>query len=271
MIRGFALALAAFAATSAYAKQTDAPVAPMSASEQAAVQLALNRAEQIYAYDQAAWHTTDTLTADLPKAQLGTIRGWVVTPDDQDYRVTYYSGDVGAAHRAVYSAVWTGTDVRDRKLHGADDAELTAEETRLAAASDAVSDDGRLHCANRRFNRVVLPGDGVDGADLVYLLTPQLETGIVPLGGHHRIEVKDGKILSERTFSKSCLNLPIDGPDGKKTEALVVSHLLDPTPTEIHAFSVYAARKPIYVITTEKDRVWAAELSGGRLRIRLVK
>ena len=82
------MALAAFAATSAYAKQTDAPVAPMSASEQAAVQLALNRAEQIYAYDQAAWHTTDALTADIPKAQLGTIRGWVVTPDDQNYRVT---------------------------------------------------------------------------------------------------------------------------------------------------------------------------------------
>jgi hypothetical protein len=249
LIRGFALALAAFAATSAYAKQTDAPVAPMSASEQAAVQLALNRAEQIYAYDQAAWHTTDALTADIPKAQLGTIRGWVVTPDDQDYRVTYYSGDAGTAHRAVYSAVWTGTEVRDRKLRGANDAELTAEETRLAAASDAVSDDGRLHCANRRFNRVVLPGDGADGADLVYLLTPQLETGIVPLGGHHRIEVKDGK----------------------KTEALVVSHLLDPTPTEIHAFSVYAARKPIFVITTENDRIWASELSGGRLRIRLVK
>jgi hypothetical protein len=60
-------------------------------------------------------------------------------------------------------------------------------------------------------------------------------------------------------------------PIEQKAEALVVSHLLDPTPTEIHVFSVFAAKKPIYVITVTNDRIWAAEISGGQARIRLVK
>jgi hypothetical protein len=248
------------------AKPANEPVAPMSVDEAAAVQLALDRAQRLYAYDQAAWHTTDALTAEVPEEARRTIRGWVVTPEGDDYRVTYYSGAPGAPHRAVYSAVWTGgAEVRDGQLRSEGDSGLSPEETRLAAASDAVAEDGRLRCADRRFNRVVLPG--ADGVDLVYLLTPQTKTGSIPLGGHYRAEVKDGKLVSERAFSKACLDMPIE----QKAEALVVSHLLDPTPTEIHVFSVFAAKKPIYVITVTNDRIWAAEISGGQARIRLVK
>jgi hypothetical protein len=249
------------------AKPVDAP-APITAEEEAGVRLALDRAQLLYRYDQAAWHTTDALTNEVPEVALATVRGWVVTPDGAGYRVTYYSGERGAEHRAVYSAVWTGgTSVRDRQLRAVDDNRLSADEARLAAASDAVAEEGPLRCSDRRFNRVVLPRATADGADLVYLLTPQTETNSIPLGGHHRAEVKDGKVVSMRSFSKSCLNMPLE----EKAEALAVSHLLDPTPTEIHFFSVFAAQKPIYVLTTSNDRTWVAESSLGQARVRVIK
>lgn len=261
------LALALGAAAPGKAEPADEPAAPMTAAEESDVLLALNRAQLLYAYDQAAWHTTDALVADLSKAALATIRGWVVTPAGADYRVTYYSGDPGTEHRPVYSAVWTGaTTVRDRRTHEPGDP-LPAEETRLAAASDAVSEEGPMRCANRRFNRVVLPRTSDDGADLVYLLTPQTETASIPLGGHHRAEVKDGKLLTQRSFSNTCVDMPVEG----EAAAFVVTHLLDPTPTEVHFFSVFAAKKPIYVITTMNDRTWVGEISEGRARVRLVQ
>ena len=263
------LALIALGAASpSHAKPADTTAAPVTAEDQSNVGLALDRAQLLHRYDQAAWHTTDALTSDAPEVALATIRGWVVTPDGGDYRVTYYSGDPGVEHRAVYSAVWTGgTNVRDRKLRGVDDNQLSAEETRLAAASDAVAEEGPLRCTDRRFNRVVLPRATIDGADLVYLLTPQTETGSIPFGGHHRAEVKDGKLVSIRSISKTCLDMPLE----KKAEALIVSHLLDPTPTEIHFFSVFAAKKPIYVLTTSNERIWVAESSNGQARVRIAK
>ena len=261
------LALALGAAAPGFTKPAAEPVAPMTAAEESGVQLALDRAQLLHAYDQAAWHTTDTLVGDLPEAALATIRGWVVTPEGADFRVTYYSGDPGTEHRPVYSAVWTGgSTVRDRRTHESGDL-LSAEEARLAAASDAVPEEGPMRCANRRFNRVVLPRADADGADLVYLLTPQTEAASIPLGGHHRAEVKDGKLLAQRPFSNSCVDMPVAG----ETAAFVVTHLLDPTPTEVHFFSVFAAKKPIYVITTMNDRTWVGEISEGRARVRLIR
>jgi len=164
--------------------------------------------------------------------------------------------------------VWIGkTKVEDARLRIEGDDRLSAEEERLVAASDAVSSEGKMQCADRPFNRVILPHAGTAGADLVYLLTPQTQTSSIPLGGHYRAEVKHGRIVAERIFTNACLELPVD----KGAEALVVSHLLDPIPTEIHIFSVFAARRPIYVITAKNERIWAAEVSGGEARVRLVR
>ena len=49
--------------------------------------LAIDRAKLLYRYDQAAWHTTDAMRRDVPDAALATIRGWVVTPDGDGWRL----------------------------------------------------------------------------------------------------------------------------------------------------------------------------------------
>jgi hypothetical protein len=49
------------------------------------------RGQAIYDYDQAAWHTTDAMTEKhLPDAALRAIRGWVVEPQGDALRVTYF-------------------------------------------------------------------------------------------------------------------------------------------------------------------------------------
>jgi streptogramin lyase len=42
----------------------------------------------------------------------------------------------------------------------------------------------------------------------------------------------------------------------------MVSHLLDPTPTEIHVFSSLASGYPVAVSTTKNGKMWLASGSG---------
>jgi hypothetical protein len=36
----------------------------------------------------------------------------------------------------------------------------------------------------------------------------------------------------------------------------VISHLLDPTPTEIHVFTALASKSELFVVTSENDQFW---------------
>ena len=95
---------------------------------------------------------------------------------------------------------------------------------------------------------------------LVYLLTPQTSNDSLPFGGHYLTEVSaDGKVGPFRHFTKSCAEFPINGDDKSKGEpnALIITHLLDPIPTEIHVFSSLSIHKRLYVLT--KKRVWGVE------------
>jgi hypothetical protein len=94
----------------------------------------------------------------------------------------------------------------------------------------------------------------------------------VPVGGHYRVEVgPDGKAREMRPFTHSCIDMPAAGakpegqPPGSSTAAGLVTHLLDPVPTEIHVFSSLAAHLPLFVGTTSNHSLW--EVDGGRIRL----
>ena len=118
---------------------------------------------------------------------------------------------------------------------------------------------------------VIFPAGKPDGAFYAYLLTPQEKAGEIPFGGHQRFEIVGVVIKESRAFTKSCLTMPLADEEGKCPKALTISHVLDPVPTELHVFSVYAAGLPVYVMTTANGRAWAVEVSGGKPRIRLIK
>ncbi len=255
----------------ASAQQAAPNQAEVSDAELQAMAVAMGRGQALYRYDQAAWHTTDTLIVDAPRDLVQQVRGWVVVPaENRGLRAIYYGGAAGA-HFAIYSALWTGgTNVSERRvLRTADESRIDGEAARLIALRDAVDSSQLSNCSTTRpFNTVILPASETGDVDSVYFMTPQTDANIVPMGGHHRVDFSGGREVARRSFTRGCIDVQRGTGEG-----LFVSHILDPIPTEIHVFSAYATGLPIYVGTENAQygqRIWAIEISGGVPRIRLL-
>ncbi|MGH6613045.1 hypothetical protein [Sphingomonas sp.] len=212
------------------------------------------RGAEIYAFDQAAWHSTDAMVArKLPRESMRAIRGWVVEPAGDLLTVTYY-GLNGASPYAIYVADYRdGKVVGDRVPEPAGDRSLSAQAVRMAAAHDVAVAQPFGACVERPFNTVTLPPRPGSGIIPVYLLTPMLQRDAYPFGGHHEVDVgSDGRLLATRDFSKSCVVL--DSP--ADTKGLWITHLLDPHPTEMHVYLSLWSRQPVFVGTPD-DAVWS--------------
>ncbi|MGY4395108.1 hypothetical protein ACVWZA_000269 [Sphingomonas sp. UYAg733] len=211
------------------------------------------RGAEIYAFDQAAWHTTDAMLArKLPQDVMRAIRGWVVEPVGDLLTVTYY-GLRNTTPYAIYVADYRdGKVVTDRMPDATGDRSLSARALRMAAAHDVAAAQPFGACVERPFNTVTLPPRL--GSDIipVYLLTPMMKRDAYPAGGHHEVDIgPDGKLLAVRDFSKSCLTL--DSPDD--TKGLWMTHLLDPHPTEMHVYLSLWSGQTMFVGTPD-DAVW---------------
>jgi hypothetical protein len=239
------------------------PKAEIEAAEEAAVQLAVDRGALIYAYDQAAWHGTDDLKAKLPDYP-SKVGGWIVDGPADATHLVFYDKDEADPH-AVYVADFRGRAlVSGRVLGAADDRNLSPERKAMIAARraavEALIAGKSRQCKPQSFNTVVLPPAVAGGVTLVYFLTPQTDLKAIPMGGHYRVEVAaDGRAGKPRAFANSCMEMPFENEKGERPVALVITHLLDRTPTEIHVFSSLAVGLPIFVATTQSKRMWSVE------------
>lgn len=211
----------------------------------------------IYAFDRAAWVSTDSLLEDVPRDQLTGAGGYVIEPLDRDtLRATYFKGQATTARAFFVADVRGGKVVRHQIL--AKPEPLTPAQMILARAREIASTtaetQGYRPCTPAPFNTVVIPSAD-SGPVTVYLLTPQVTNDSYMMGGNYRIVIApDGKIVSTRAFSLSCLNLP--KPDVKKDgkeAGLFITHLMDPVPTEIHIFASYSLASPVFVLTKDKS------------------
>lgn len=249
----------------------------VSTEEAAQIQLALNRGQLLYRYDQSAWHVTDAAMAALSKDSKQSLKGYVTVPDGDTLRTTFYGGDDSTRFR-VYSAVWDGTKAVSVETYSPEaKVPVSQIEASFIKARDlALTKAGTLeNCSNRPFNSVVLPPERAGGPTAVYLFAPQTTAESVPMGGHYRLEVLNGEVVAQRAFTKSCISLPTkvgiaQDKKGSSPEALMITHLLDPTPTEIHVFSVFAAGLPIFV-GVANNSIYAVEAPGGQARIRKIQ
>ncbi|WP_447727145.1 hypothetical protein [Sphingomonas koreensis] len=249
-------------------------LAQITPADQTTLDRARTRGEMIYWYDQAAWHGTDDMMAKAREV-TETAGGWIVDGPANAAELIFYSR--GADPKPLYWVRFQdGRLVESRKLGDADAAMMTPQRRRMiaavATARDALIEAKARGCAAKPFNTVVLPPATPDGPVSVYFLTPQTETGVLPLGGHYLFEVDAaGKAGPMRRFTNSCIALPTnaESPDGKSPAALFITHLLDPVPTEIHFFSTMAARKPLYVGIGKN--IWAVAPAARGPTARLVK
>jgi hypothetical protein len=239
-----------------------APAAAQTPAERERLDRALQRGRLIFEIDRAAWVTTDDIRAH--RGDVGAVRGWTVERDGTGYAVTYFAGE-GDVRPAVYRGRVENNRVVSREVFSADTRPpLTAVQRRLADARRAVGLMNQRPCTNAPFNAVVIPPATPDEPAEVYALTAQTDSTSYPFGGHFlgRISAA-GELLSQRAFTRACLNMLPQPPAGNQPAALVVSHLLDPTPTEIHVFMSIWVALPVYVLTG--DRTW--EVTGDRIRL----
>jgi hypothetical protein len=239
----------------------------VTAQEASATRLAFERGKLIFAYDRAAWQGSDELVAKLPD-YASKVGGWIVDGPAEAPRLVFYDKDEADPH-AVFFADFQGSRLSssqvigaggDRTLSPARKAMIAARRAAVEALNAAAPD----RCKQQPFNTVVLPPERPGAPTLVYIMTPQSSTKAIPMGGHYRVEVAaDGTAGPLKPFTKSCLEMPLADSKGVRPEALLVTHLLDPVPTEMHVFSSLAAGLPIFV-STAKDRIWEVDASGIR-------
>lgn len=241
-----------------------APALAQTPEERAQLDWAVQRGQLLFEIDRAAWVTTDDLQRRVRDFRSQGIGGWTVERDGRAFVVTYYAGQ-GDARAAVYRGRVENRRVVSREVFRAGARPLlTPFQRRLADARGAIARLGRRPCSPAPFNAAVIPPEAPDAPIHVYALTAQTEANTFPFGGHYRLTLTPaGEIGSQRDFTRACLNMAT--PRGQRVAGLAVSHLLDQVPTEIHVFLSIWIGLPVFVGTSEPQRVW--EVTGARIEL----
>ncbi len=244
-----------------------APLRAQTAEERAQIEWVEQRGRLLFDLDRAAWVGTDDMMERLANARSQGLRGYIVERDGNGYAVTFFGGPE-ASPVAFYRGRVVNRRVVGRDIYPADARPaLTAAQRRLAAVRAMAAGLGKQPCNEAPFNTAVIPPEAPDEPIDLYLLTPQINPNEYPLGGHYRFTIAaDGSVASSREFTQSCIALP-SAPDenGNRPAALMITHLLDAIPTEIHVFTSLSAGLPIYVATGEPQRLW--EVAGDRIEL----
>lgn len=237
-----------------------------------AVADAERRGRDIFDFDQAAWGSTDALTAALPDPGKAGVKGWIVEREPAGAIAIYYGLRDGKAYK-IFVAHMRGRSVTASHILAAgEDNAMTPIEQRMAAArAIAVSREtlvkiGFQPCERAAVNSVVLQPASANEDVSVYLLTPQVANNRYPFGGHYRVDVTpDGLVKSSRPFSKSCIAMAPQPPQGGAPAAMVMTHLLDAQPTEIHVWLSLVSNLPVIVGTISSNEIWAVQHGAIRL------
>jgi hypothetical protein len=232
------------------------------AAQLAAVADAERLGRDIYDFDQAAWGSTDALLAAIPDPSAAGVRGWIVEREPAG-TIAIFFGLNGSKPYKVFIAHMQGKTVLSSHVMDAnDDRNMTTLERRMVEARiialtpDTLKKINFRPCSNALVNSVVLPPATADAPVPVYILTPQSTMASFPIGGHYRVDIAaDGSIAASRPFAKSCIvmdraNMP------ENSKMFVLTHLLDPQPTEIHVWLSLVAGLPLAVATLPAGDVW---------------
>lgn len=217
------------------------------------------RGTMLYLFDQAAWHSSDILVEKAGDPGKLPLAGRVVVPVRDGLEAIYY-GKNAKGRFIILSAQMRNGKFEDIQFIGdGSGPPLSAEANRFADIlekwmSGELGGEKHWFCNKANPNFVLLPGSKQDHFSL-YLMTPQIDRNVFPFGGHHRIDIANGEIASERTFSKSCLDFDMSNAPTQEP-MMFVNHLLDALPTEVHVFTALAAQVPVVVMTAANDKSW---------------
>lgn len=221
----------------------------------------------IYLHDQAAAVASDAvmeLKTFRQDGKQGSLAGWITEQREQGIVVTFLSSE--PVPRARYRV----TVASDGRVSGAVEAlaePATLTEYELGAArARATAASATFEPCSRTYNTVVLPDTREGGGWIAYLLPGTTKQGVIPIGGSYRLDVAatGQKLMSQRPFTRTCIALESPPEDEvRETVAVMITHLLDPVPTEVHVFWSLWARTSMFVATSEGN--WLIE--GGEIAL----
>lgn len=225
--------------------------------EAAALRAAETIGPMIYRHDQAAAVATDA-ALKLPQFKKDKrVKGWVTEEQQGQIVVTFIDQTPEALYRVTVSRDGVAGPVAALP----EAAPLTAYESGAATARAAAL-AVKFEPCSASYNSVVLPAADVPGINWrVYLLPGTTKNNVVPIGGTYRIDVSGSNVVSQRGFTRTCIALQTD----PRAAGLMITHLLDPTPTEAHVFWSMWAKKSMYVATPPNGTIWVVE--GNKIRL----
>lgn len=232
------------------------------------IALAESRGQRLYQANQIAPYAVAKAKAVL-KDRIGETNGYVITSSANDQLLTF----VGRSNDGKPYAIWrgryrNGIEVEGALIARASDTATLSDDERVAfdaerAALDYVFSDqnkvGPASCAGDIMpNVVVLPPTKTDPTFAVYLMTPQIDKVVVPLGGHYRITLDgNSRVQSFRALTEGCHDIDLLH-DGQRLAADYVKHRSDHLPNEIHVFASLAADARIMVDTGQRP-LWKVD------------
>jgi len=243
---------------------------------QEAVARANQLGRQIFVHDLAASRATDVLFERKALPDDKRVRGWLTDLFDKNGKpgiLVTFVGETDRGTMALYRVLvfFDNGESEFARL----DTPLNLEESQQArwkargAAIQLI--EARKDLCGERYNSVVLPApiDASDGIR-VYMLAATSQPDLMIAGGHFLYEYSaDGKtLMSQRAFTRSCIDIPLAAdPEKGELKAVTLTHLLDPTPTEIHVFMSRNYGKTMMLATTQNSLAWViaeGEIVGAR-------
>lgn len=197
---------------------------------------------EIYRHDRAAAMASDAARKVRKFRRDNRVRGWITEASDDAIDVTF----VGEDALALYRIRVPDSGRKASKLDALEPAEPLAGYAARALVARNAAFAADFQPCSERYNTVVLPGEGSSNTFDVYLLPGTQQQDVVPIGGSYRFTVDGRQVTSQRGFTKTCIQLDKSG----NTAGLMITHLLDDTPTEIHVYWSLWAGLPIYVSTS---------------------
>ncbi|HEY5808772.1 MAG TPA: hypothetical protein VIT67_12425 [Povalibacter sp.] len=216
--------------------------------------------ELIYRHDQAAWLATDAVQ------QLRTdkrVRGWITNEHKDGIVVSFVGTTSGDALHELYRVRLSAEGMLEGPADVVDPPRvLTAEEQAQFKARTTAATSSFERCSDR-YNSVVLPAQREGKPTwIVYLLTGVTKAETLAVGGNFRFDVSgDGaSVLESRAFTRACMEMSYaKDPDKGEIKMMVLTHLLDPVPTELHAFLSLTSGKSLVVLTTLNNLMWLVD------------
>lgn len=238
------------------------------ADPSSAIALAESRGRRLYQGYQIAASATAKAEAVL-KDRIGETKTYVITSSASDQLFTF----VGRSDDGKPYAIWrgryrNGTEVEGALVARASTAAVLSDDERAAFGAERAALDyvfsnqsklGPLSCAGDIMpNMVVLPPTTTDPTLAVYIMTPQTDKNVVPLGGHYRIAVdENSRVQVFKALTEGCHDIDLFH-DGARLAADYVRHGSEPYPNEIHVFASLAADARI-MVDTGQEALWKVD------------